>query len=248
MHSFCGAVQSSAERLKIQKVDAYAGRNMMRRKGLVGGGLVGVFACWAVLAPAPLGVCQDQPGRAEVRAVMGSASYSTSGGQAMALRPGAVLAEGLVIQSGPGSAVDLWLGQSAGTVRLTQSTTLALEKLPTSDDAPENTIQIRLNLLDGTILGFNNNLTTASRYEVKVSNGIVAVGGNKFRINSRGFLVLLSGTLLFAHVPAGGEPVAHTLKAPPAVYFSPIENAVRRAPLTLEEEVFRQCKPKLRSP
>jgi hypothetical protein len=52
-------------------------------------------------------------------------------------------------------------------------------------------------------------------------------------------MVLLDGTLIFVHVPQGGNPTPYTLVAPPPVYFSPLEG-VKPAPDDLVKEVQNQ--------
>ena len=72
---------------------------------------------------------QTQAGRAEVRAVKGTATYTVAGGPPTPLKVGTVLTSGAVIKTGSESSVDLFLGASAGTLRLTENTTLGLDKL-----------------------------------------------------------------------------------------------------------------------
>ena len=191
------------------------------------------------------GFGQAPTGGAKVAGVVGTAVYSTSGNASLPLNPGDRLAEGWILKTGPGSAVDLSLGPRAGILRLTENTTVSLDQLVAGGAIPDTQVQIKLNVTEGTVVGFNNQLTTAAKYEVKTATGIAAIGGSGFRVDSRGRVVLLAGTVLVAYVPAGGEPVIHTLKAPPASYFSPREG-VRPAPKALEQEVRAQCKPKLR--
>src|SRR5262245_24548659 len=88
-----------------------------------------LFALVAVLAATalPATLCaQTHQGKAEVRAVKGEAMYSTSGSPMIPLKVGTVLGSGATIKTASGSVVDLFLGNSAGTVRVTENTTLAL--------------------------------------------------------------------------------------------------------------------------
>jgi hypothetical protein len=208
-----------------------------------GGWCFGWLLAFALAASSAFG--QAPTGGAEVAGVVGTAVSSNSGSAFLPLKPGDRLAEGLVLKTGPRSAVDLSLGPRAGVLRLTENTTVSLDQLATGGTAPDTQVQIRFNVTEGSVVGFNNKLTTAAKYEVKTATGIAAIGGSEFRVDSRGHVVLLAGTVLVAYVPAGGEPVVHTLKAPPASYFSPLEG-VRPAPKALVQEVRAQCKPKLR--
>src|SRR5262245_1181449 len=71
----------------------------------------------------------QQQGKAEVRAITGHAAYSTGGNPFVDLKVGTVLYSGTTIKTAAGSSVDLFLGNSAGVVRVTESSTLALDRL-----------------------------------------------------------------------------------------------------------------------
>ena len=165
---------------------------------------------------------QTVPGKAEVRALKGAAMYSTGGGPSMPLKVGTVLGPGTTVKTGGNSSVDLFLGNSAGLIRLTENSTLTLDKLTLTDTGADTAVEVQLNLPDGTILGNVNKLSAASRYEIKTPNGVAGIRGTKFRMSANSFIVLMEGTLVFVYVPGGNQnPTPYTLAAPPAVYFSP---------------------------
>jgi|YelNatPaOPRAMG01_1025707.scaffolds.fasta_scaffold13612_4 hypothetical protein len=195
---------------------------------------VAIAVCWT----APL-LAQPQPGKAVVRAIRGTATYSTDGTTFLPLKTGAVLAPGTVIKTGGDSSVDLFLGSSAGVVRLIENSTLALDKLALTDTGADTVVEVQLNLPQGTLLFNVGKLSAASKYEIKVPNGVAGIRGTKGRISSNSYIVLLDGTLIFVYVPAGQQPTPYTLVAPPAVYFSPLEG-VKRAPEDLIREVTDQ--------
>jgi len=182
---------------------------------------------------------QTTPGQAQVRAVSGTAVYSTPTAAAAPLKVGTVLPSGTTVKTDKGSSVDLFLGNSAGVVRLTENTTLALDKLTFTDTGADTVVEVQLNLPDGTILGNVNKLSPASKYEIRLPNGVAGIRGTKYRVSSTSFIVLLDGTLIFVHVPPGGQPTPYTLNAPPVVYFSPLEG-VKPAPPDLANEVGNQ--------
>ncbi len=183
---------------------------------------------------------QTSPGRAEVRAIKGTAYYSPSAGAPMEpLKVRQVLGPGATVKTGPGSIVDLFLGNSAGVLRMIENTTLALDKLTLTDTGADTVVEVQLNVPEGTILGNVQKLATASKYEIKVPNGVAGIRGTEYRISAGGYIVLLHGTLIFVYVAPGGNPVPYTLQAPPPVYFSPIEG-VKPAPEELVREVRRQ--------
>src|SRR6266705_3408622 len=115
-------------------------------------------AALAVALTNPL-QAQTVPGKAEVRAIKGVAVYSTGGGPSMPLKVGTVLGPGTVVKTGAGSSVDLFLGNSAGVVRLTENTTLGLDKVTLTDTGADTAVEVQLNLPEGTMLGNVNKLS-----------------------------------------------------------------------------------------
>src|SRR5580765_428335 len=191
--------------------------------------ILGVATLTIVLAQ-PL-LAQTVHGKAEVRAVKGVAVYSAAGGPSMPLKAGTILGPGATVKTGANSTVDLFLGNSAGVLRLTENTTLALDKLTLTDTGADTAVDVQLGLTEGTILGNVNKLSAASRYEIKTPNGVAGIRGTRFRMSSNSFIVLMDGTLVYVYVPPGpgGTPTPFTLAAPPAQYFAPTEG-IKPAP------------------
>lgn len=183
------------------------------------------------------------PGKAEVRSIKGQASYSTAGGAFAPLKVGTILYSGTTIKTAPSSLVDLFLGNSAGFVRITENTTLALDKLAFTETGADTVVEVQLNLPDGTILGNVNKLSAASKYEVKVPNGVAGIRGTRFRISSSAYVVLLEGSLIMVYVPPNGQPTPYPLFGPPAQYFSPTEG-VKVAPPIIRDEVITEFGPR----
>jgi len=155
----------------------------------------------------------------------------------MQLRRGLALPAGSAVRVDRDSAVDLFFGNEVGTVRLTQNTVLALDKLD-----PKLTF---LTLNQGTIVGWDAHIPVGGEYQVKLPNGIVGIVEGKYRLDARFYLVLVNGAMVYGYVRAGGQPTTQILRGPPAVYFSPTEG-VRPAPALLQREVELQTKGKLR--
>ncbi|SRR5260221_5771990 len=185
------------------------------------------------------GLQAQTPGKAEVRAIRGKASFAAAGGAFAPLKVGAILYSGATIKTEGGAFVDLFLGNSAGFIRVTENTTLALDKLAFTDTGADTVVEVQLNLPDGTILGNVNKLSAASKYEVKVPNGVAGIRGTRFRIASSAHVVLLEGSLIMVYVPPNGVPTPYPLFGPPAQYFSPTEG-VKPCPIVLVEEVKQQ--------
>ena len=193
------------------------------------------------IAPLQLVQAQTVPGKAEVREVKGVALASTGGAPGTPIKVRTILGPGTTIKTGAGSSVLLFLGKTAGFVRLTENTTVSLDKLTLTDTGADTAAEVQLGLSDGTILGDVNKLSAASRYEIKTPNGVAGIRGTRYRMSANSFIVLLDGTMVYVYVPpgAGGTPTPYTLAAPPAMYFSPTEGP-KPAPIDLVGEVRAQ--------
>ena len=190
------------------------------------------------------GVAAAAEAKAPLLGLLGTAQYSRAGGPFVPVKKGAVFEAGDVIKTESGSAMDIFFGPLAGTVRLTESTTLVIEKSVVAEERLGATFELNLSLREGEILGRVERHGGGSRFQVKVPTGLGAIVEGQFRIDARGYVVLLDGKAVYVHVPPSGDPVPHTLKGPPAVYFSPVEG-VQPAPAALVREVTNQNRSKL---
>ncbi len=207
--------------------------------------MVAVIILFATLTISSSVLAGAVPGRAEVRAVKGTATYSTNGGPAKPLKVGMILRSGSTIKTGSSSTVDLFLGVSAGVVRVAEDSTVSFDKLTLTDTGADTAVEVQLHLPDGEMYFKVNKLSKASRYEIKMPNGVAGIRGTKgcfsFRQagNQKPPITLLEGELIFVHSPAGGQATSYTLSAPPAVYFTAVDG-VQQAPETLVDEVTKE--------
>jgi hypothetical protein len=193
---------------------------------------------------APVTGADFEPGVAKVQGILGLAQFSKAGGAFTPLGPGMVLRPGDLVQTATGSAVDLYLGEIAGTVRLTEAATLLLDKLTVGGTNEPSGFDVQLSLRSGELLGLSKPVPKNSRFEIKFANGITQIFDGRFRADAGGRVVVLQGKAIVAHVPPGGDAAAHTLTAPPGVYFAPLEG-VQPASKDLEREITKQMRAKL---
>lgn len=180
-----------------------------------------LLPCLSRAADAPA-----SPGRAEVRSVKGTAFWSTNNALPRSLKVGTILRSGAVITTGTNSVVDLFLGASAGVIRVAESSTLSLDSLQVTEMGADKKVEVQLDLPDGEMYFNVNKLSKSSRYEIKMPTGVAGIRGTKGSFSSRPGgtkppILLLEGTLVFVHARPNGQVVTHTMKAPPAVSFSP---------------------------
>jgi hypothetical protein len=202
--------------------------------------LAAVLAVLAVVTGSPPLLAQVPASGAEVRGLLGRAKFSTAGGPGVEVHGGMVLHAGDLLQTAQESAVDLYLGRGVGMVRLTENTTLAIEKLTVT----ETGFDIELSLREGELLGKGVTVPAGSKLVIRNGAGFGAVLSGQFRFGGKGHVVLLEGKIIFVQIPTSGEPVSYTLAAPPAVYWTPLEG-MKATPSALVREVIQQTKSKL---
>jgi hypothetical protein len=130
-------------------------------------------------------------------------------------------------------------------VRIGERSTLTLSKLDQTQTGAESAVDIQMNLPEGEMYFNVNKLSQASRYEIKMPNGVAGIRGTKGRCTFRAAdpngnvtppVVLVDGRLVFVHIPQGGEPKAYVLTAPPPVSFSGADG-VKEAPADLVRQI-----------
>lgn len=144
-------------------------------------------------------------GKAQVRAVVGSARYSTGGGTWLELTPGTVLYAGSTIATSAGSHVDLYLGINGPVVRVSQDTQVGLDKLTYTDTGADAVIETQLNLTKGTLIGDVRKLAAASRYEIKTPAGVAGIRGTQYVITHTLMLFILKGLGHVAYILPDGN-------------------------------------------
>lgn len=187
---------------------------------------------------------EAQPGKATVRGILGHAQFSRGSSTFTALGPGMDLRPGDLIQTASKSALELDLGEAVGTIRLTEGSVLLIGKIALADTNAGSIAEVQLDLRSGDLLGNVKRVPAGGRFEVKTPAGLAQVTDGKFRVDSQGHVVVVEGKVLFAYVPAAGEPSANVVSGPPAAYFAPTEG-VRPAPKPLVREVTSQLRAKL---
>ena len=184
------------------------------------------------LGVAVLGMLSSQAApvqnRAEVRAVRGTANYSTDrGANWKKLNVGTRLGEHSVVRTSPGSLVDLFLGDNGPVVRVTEDTTLGIDKLTSeSMGTGDKVIETQLDLRSGRILGNVKKLAAASKNEVKTPMGVAGIRGTRYDIRADGTVAVTEGSVVVVYI-VGGQATKVTVTAgnmvrPPTTPGAPV--------------------------
>lgn len=194
--------------------------------------------CAMAMAMAFSVVAQTKQVSAKVTRIKGSARYSTDGSTWKALSVGQSLTAPATIQTAAGSTVDLTLGQDvaiARTPRISESfsvhgigyqmlteqdvirifpdTMLAIDKLTVTPTGLDEIRETQLDLRAGKIFGRVKKLSAASRYEIKMPNGVAGIRGTIYSVTADGVVTVLSGQVVVAYVDANGQTQTQVVEA-----------------------------------
>ena len=138
----------------------------------------------------------SQAGQAVVKGVTGTAFFDDGNGVLQPLAIGTVLKEGDTVKTLTDSTVDLYLGKNGPAVGVEPESILVLETLSYDQTSLGASMDTRLNLKAGALIGKVSKLLAGSRYEVVLPNGVATVRGTEFYISTKtGEIHVLSGVV-----------------------------------------------------
>jgi hypothetical protein len=193
----------------------------------------------ALAMVSPLAAQNMGHGAAKVVRIKGSARYTTGNNVWQPLSVGAVVRPGTVIQTSAekGAYLDLVLGDgeaplprpvaaaasaSANSrsytpnveqniVRLFENTILQVDKLSSMETGADTITETQLDLQRGRIFGNVKKMSAASKYEVKLPNGVAGIRGTIYNLDASGVVQVLVGSVVIAYVGADGNVVTQVV-------------------------------------
>jgi len=91
------------------------------------------------------------------------------------------------------------------TVRLYENTVLGIDKLTSTETGADVVTDTQLDLKAGHILGNVRKMSAASRFEIKLPNGVAGIRGTVFHIWADGRIQVASGTVVLSLADAAGN-------------------------------------------
>lgn len=164
-------------------------------------------------------------GVAKVVRLKGAARYKSNGAEWRQLKVGDLVKPGTLIQTAEKSRVDFALGDASAPVakggapseaasyqpsaeqnmvRMWENTLLGVDKLTETKTGADVVTETQLDLRAGHIFGMVKKMSAASRYEVKIPNGVAGVRGTVYDISAEGLVKVLSGSVVLAYVAPDG--------------------------------------------
>jgi FecR protein len=168
---------------------------------------------------------------AKVVGVRGNARYSIDNKKWQTIQKGDTLKAGAVIQTAEKSSVDIVIcgsgesvqplanrdslvipeEESQNVVRIFENTVLGIDKLTSERTGVDEVSETQLDLRAGEIMGNVKKLSAASKYEVKVPNGVAGIRGTVYHIAASGVVNVLTGSVVIAVVDKDGSVVTRVV-------------------------------------
>ena len=197
----------------------------------------------AVVAITAQARAESVPQVAKILRVKGSARYSVDGRTWQPLRKGDVLNPGVVLQTAEGSTIDLQLSDrdaapasignvslagtsssaaglyqsegelTANIVHIFPSTELSVDKIMLDRTGMDEVSETQLDLRAGQIMGNVKKLSAASKYEVKIPNGVAGIRGTIYWLSSTSKAAVLTGSVVLALVKPDGTVITKIVNA-----------------------------------
>lgn len=117
--------------------------------------------------------------------------------------------------------------QNSSVVRLQPDTILGLDKLTTTQTGADEVQETQLDLQKGTIFGTTKRVTGASKYEIKLPNGVAAIRGTTYAVSDDGSVSVLSGTVYITTTKNG---TSTTVAVAAGSTFNPVTGLVLPTP------------------
>ena len=193
------------------------------------------FAMVSTLAAQP----SDQSSAKVVR-LEGKARYKTASNDWQQLKVGDIVRPGTIIQTAAKAHVDFALGGGSGSapipisnmgpsaqavstgsayhpsseqnvVRMWENTLLSFDKLTVTQTGADEVSETQLDLKAGHIFGMVKKMSAASKYEVKIPNGVAGIRGTTYDASAEGVIKVFSGSVVLAYVGPDGAVVTQVI-------------------------------------
>src|SRR5205814_9579473 len=89
-------------------------------------------------------------------------------------------------------------------IRVWENSLLGIDKLTSMETGADVVTETQLDRKAGRIFGSVKKMSAASKYEVKIPNGVAGIRGTIFEITAEGIIRVASGSVVLAFVGADG--------------------------------------------
>ncbi len=168
---------------------------------------------------------------AKVVRLKGQARYKVGNGEWKPLKVQQTIGAGAIVETAADSRVDLALGEgeapranlTVGTmstyqpataqnmIRVWENSRMAIDTLTVTQTGAEVVSETQLDLQAGHIFGSVKKMSAASRYEVKIPNGVAGIRGTTYDINVDGIIKVLDGSIFLNYKNGKGDNASQVI-------------------------------------
>jgi hypothetical protein len=131
------------------------------------------------------------------------------GGVVRAMNPSPTIAA----PNAPSPVVHFQPKAEQNVVRVYENSILGIDKLNTMETGSDTVTETQLDLQRGHIFGSVKKMSAASKYEVKLPNGVAGIRGTIYDITSDGVVQVATGSVVVAYMGADGAVVTQVVNA-----------------------------------
>ncbi len=171
----------------------------------------------AVMASA-ISLHAEKAAAIKVIRLRGSARYSVDQKSWKDLKKGTVLKGGTLIQTGPGTVVDICMNEARSkepgngsedstdnVLRILENGTVGIDKLAAEE--------IQLDLRNGAIMGTVGKLSAVSKYEIKLPHAMLGIRGGTYIADSSGVVNVVDGSVVLVVIGANNSLTTKKISA-----------------------------------
>ncbi len=190
-----------------------------------------LVVCGVIAAMASTVLAETKQVGAKVVRLKGNARYKIGNGAWMPLKRDQTVGAGAIIETGSDSRVDLALGEaqapkpsltvgtmltyqpasSQNMIRIWDNTRMAIDTLTVTETGADVVSETQLDLQAGHIFGSVKKMSAASRYEVKIPNGVAGIRGTTYDINVDGIIKVLDGSIFLNYKDSKGNSATQSI-------------------------------------
>jgi len=125
-------------------------------------------------------------------------------------------------------------------VRVTANSILAIDKLTSIETGADTVTETQLDLRAGKIFGNVKKMSAASKYEVKIPNGVAGIRGTIYQISADGVVQVLVGSVVIAFVGPDGTVVTQVVMG--GQQFDARTGQITAIPQYIQKELVKEAK------
>jgi hypothetical protein len=218
--------------LESNQIDGSSNGAIMKHTRNLFNWLVGGAVMLAMVTSLTAQTVQERTG--QVVRLKGAARYSGGNNVWQPVKVGTKIKSGDIVQTAADSYIDILLGETSlgapqqvaigpttsyqpkseqDIVRVFEDSVLGFDKLTVMRTGADEVLDTQLDLRAGKIFGSVKKMSAASRYEIKLPNGVAGVRGTTYTMSAAGVVQVNSGSVVVSWTGSDGKAMTQVINA-----------------------------------